>query len=299
MSLPRYADLPGGDVRGLFGVDDALGSLNRLSPGVVVFAASCIRSGSVFSLNAPLDWPSPGLFGRDAPTHQVIEMGPGVWDDRLDGFFPQGSSQWDGFRHAVDLEVGHYNGLEPERAGIDRWAERGIAGRGVLLDVARYLENDGRPLTFGQRDVVSVEDLQNCAAAQAVELREGDILLLRTGWTAGYEQASEAERQRLAASNDWSVPGLVPGHDMAAFLWDSGVSAIATDGPTLEAYPIEDEFLHHKLLGRLGIPIGELWWLDALADACRTDGRFDCFLTSAPIYAKGGVGSPANAIAIK
>ena len=63
--------------------------------------------------------------------------------------------------------------------------------------------------------------------------------------------------------------------------------------------PIGDAFLHPRLLGRLGIPIGELWWLDELARQCHADGRFTCFITSAPLHVTGGIGSPANALAIR
>lgn len=299
MTWPKYAELPGHDARGVFGENDAIGSLNRLTPAVVQAASASIRSGRTLSLNMPINWPEPGLFGRNAPRHEVVELVPGTFDDSLHGFYPQGSSQWDGFRHTVDLEVGYYNGLEAEQVGVEHWAKRGIAGRGVLLDMPAHLARSGRSMEFDQRVEISVEDVEGCLRAQDVEPRDGDIVLLRTGWIEGYTATSQARREELAATVTWSAPGLSSGHDMAALLWDWGVAAIATDCPTLEAFPIEGEFLHHKLLGRLGIPIGELWALDALADACREDGHYDFFLTSAPIDVTGGVGSPANAIAIK
>jgi hypothetical protein len=43
---------------------------------------------------------------------------------------------------------------------------------------------------------------------------------------------------------------------------------------------------------------GELWDLDALAIACRARGAYDVFLTAEPLDLPGGVGSPANALAI-
>ena len=50
--------------------------------------------------------------------------------------------------------------------------------RGVLLDVAKYKGTD--PLPGGYW--ISLEDLQNTAKAQKVEIQKGDILLVRTGW---------------------------------------------------------------------------------------------------------------------
>ena len=45
--------------------------------------------------------------------------------------------------------------------------------------------------------------------------------------------------------------------------------------------------------------LGELWWLGDLARSCRADGRFEVFFTAAPSHVIGGIGSPANALAIK
>ena len=58
-------------------------------------------------------------------------------------------------------------------------------------------------------------------------------------------------------------------------------------------------FLHRMLIGQFGLAIGELWWLDDLARGCRADGRFEVFLTAAPTHVTGGIGSSANALAIK
>ncbi|MET0735688.1 MAG: cyclase family protein, partial [Microbacterium sp.] len=129
-----------------------------------------------------------------------------------------------------------------------------------------------------------------------VERRSGDILLLRTGWESGYRAADADRRVRATSAR---CPGLGGGEEMLEFLWDWGVGAVASDNPTLECWPIGDAFLHPRLLGRLGIPIGELWWLDELARRSHADGRFTCFLTSAPLNVSGGIGSPANALAIR
>lgn len=91
---------------------------------------------------------------------------------------------------------------------------------------------------------------------------------------------------------------------MAEYLFDHHPAAIASDNPSLERWPppslLEPEgFLHHFLLGRFGIPIGELFVLDALAEDCARDRRHACFFTSAPLNIPGGTGSPPNALAIK
>ena len=66
-----------------------------------------------------------------------------------------------------------------------------------------------------------------------------------------------------------------------------------------ELHDLEQRFMHFQLLPRLGMPIGELFDLDALADACAADGRYDFMFTSAPLRLRNGVASPPNALAIR
>jgi hypothetical protein len=58
-------------------------------------------------------------------------------------------------------------------------------------------------------------------------------------------------------------------------------------------------YLHRILIGQFGLSLGELWWLADLADDCAADGRYEMFVSSTPMNAPGGIGSPANALAIK
>ena len=58
-------------------------------------------------------------------------------------------------------------------------------------------------------------------------------------------------------------------------------------------------FLHIQLIAHLGMALGELWDLDALAEDCAADGVYECMVMSAPLNLRGGVGSPPNALAIK
>ena len=60
-----------------------------------------------------------------------------------------------------------------------------------------------------------------------------------------------------------------------------------------------DVFLHFRILGLLGMPIGEMWDLEALGEDCASDGVYEFLLTSAPLNLLNGVGSPANALAVK
>ncbi|MFE5402916.1 hypothetical protein ACFQ9Z_16455 [Streptomyces sp. NPDC056580] len=63
--------------------------------------------------------------------------------------------------------------------------------------------------------------------------------------------------------------------------------------------PEGDGMMHQELIARLGLPLGELWNLHALAVDCRTTGRWDSLLTVKPLNLTGGVGSPANVTALR
>jgi kynurenine formamidase len=290
-------------------LDPALGSLALLTPERVAAAATLVTAGKRFPLDLMLDEPSPPMFGREPFRHDLFAYGiPNVFDDKLDNFYPQASTQWDGFGH-----FGHANGFFGGRTGddimsralgVEAWAKAGIAGRGVLLDVARHLGIPGdEPFT------VTPEHLAATADAQGVTLEQGDVLCVRVGWLAHYRALDPAGREAIAAASrgeydKFLMPGVGPGVEVAEFLWDHGVAAIAVDNPAVEAigtqgFSGESESVHTAVLALLGIPLGEFFDLDALADDCAADGRYEFLFTSKPLGIPGGVGSPPNAMALK
>jgi kynurenine formamidase len=310
--LPVRAGAPAGAAWGVFGDDDEVGTINLLTPERVVAASSSIRSGKVFALNLPINIPDPPLFTRGKHKHTVIPY-PGaeafVLDDYLDNFYPQASSQWDALAHVKHAIHGAYNGIPDNqmtgrggtRLGIDNLARRGIAGRGVLADVALYYDRIGKSINFTKAESIPLADVQNTLEDQGVALRTGDILLIRIGWTKFYLSASAEIKAELA--KETVVPGIEGSERTARWLWDNHLAAVASDSPALEALPKpageEMEFLHFHMLAFFGMPIGEMWNLEGLAEDCADDGRYDFFLTSAPLNIPGGVGSPPNALAIK
>ena len=58
-------------------------------------------------------------------------------------------------------------------------------------------------------------------------------------------------------------------------------------------------FQHRRLIALQGMPIGEMWDVDELAQACVGDGTYECMLVSIPLNLPDGVGSPANAYEVK
>jgi len=318
-ALPRYDQLPVVEgmpphsAWGLWGEDDEVGAINLLTQDRVKDGIACARQGKVFPLNWELEMPNPSFYGRGPLVHTVTGGGDGH-DDHLDSFYPQQSSQWDALCHVGHSDYGYYNGRSPSdftgkpgaKNGVEHWARRGIVGRGILLDAARHFEAAGKPLAPNETHELSPAELLEIAQAQGVEIRQGDIVLLRTGWMAWYESRSQHERDEIAelasGQKNFHVPGFASGQEMARFFWDTHIAAAATDSSTFEAWPhafTPGEYLHMDVLALLGIPIGELWFLDALAADCASDGIYEFLLTSAPLNVVGGVGSPPNALAIK
>jgi kynurenine formamidase len=303
--LPELPELGLKHAWDIYGRDDELGSLNLLTPERVRDAAGLVQTGEAIGLGLPVTEPDPPLWGREPVRHTIFRADRNTVDDRLDSFFPQGSSQWDGLRHVQCREYGFYGGWLDEpapgagRLGIEHWAARGIVGRGVLLDVSRFLAGAGSPLGALEPTPVSAESLVRCAEAQEVEIRVGDILCIRFGWTEAYRGLSRDERETYSTGTRFA--GLAAGEDTARFLWNTHVAAVACDNPAVEVAPGDPQegSLHRRLLPLLGLALGELFDFEHLAERCAADGRYDFLFVAAPLNVPGGVGSPANAMALR
>jgi len=310
--LPDYdelrsrTDAPGGTAWKVFGADDEIGTLNLLDQARALAGAAEVRTGDVFSLNWRVDLPSPNPW-RPAPQRTHIAFGNSR-DDFLAPFYLQYSSQWDGLRH-IAIDEGFYNGVpasvvdDPSstRLGVQLWAERGIVGRGVLLDVARMQAEAGDPIDPATQYRITPAVLDETVRAQGLRIERGDILLVRTGWVGWY--ASLPESRRAEAFHATSPqPGLDPTEEVAAWLWDQHLAAVAADNLAVECTPLNmtpGNFLHYRLIPGFGMALGELFWLDDLAAACAQDRRWSFLFTSAPLNVPGGVGSPPNALAVR
>lgn len=310
MIRPAYRDLPNGRAWEL--LDPRLGSLALLTPDRVAAAALLVRTGRRFALDLPLDQPDPPFFGREPMRHEVFPLMDHVLDDRLDNFYPQGSTQWDGFGHYAHSHDGYFMGRSAETVqgdapGIEAWAESGIAGRGVLLDIARQVDIAG-----DSSFTITTDLLDATAAAQGVALEVGDVLCVRTGWLQWYRSIGRDARVALAESSrtyeGLRIPGVGPGPAVAEWCWDHGVAAIAADNPTVEPFPPSagvsgefgmDDMVHVRVMTELGIPLGEFFDFDALAEDCAGDGVYEFLFTSKPLGIPGGIGSPPNAMALK
>lgn len=321
MELPTYTELgqrrdaPAWSSWGLFGADDERGMANLAGTTEVVAAAGLVRRGVTFDLDYPLDeFDPPVAKHRETYEHHLTSTHSEQRDDYVDRFWLQSSSQIDGLRHRRHFRHGFYNGVPDEAVargtptlGVQRWAETPVAGRGLLVDLERYRASQGRPIDHEVGERLPVSLLDDVLAWQGAQSRPGDVLLLRTGWTAWY-LGLPAERQTVVRSSRcWT--GLEADRDTLAWLWDHRVALAASDTMAVEALPAsgnaefggphEPGMIHQDLLALLGLPLGELWNLENLAADSATHGAYDCLVVVSPLHLTGGVGSPANAVALR
>ncbi len=308
--LPVREGLPAESTWGVFGDQDGIGCLNFLTPERIVEAAKLVQNGKVFRLDAKLGFATPPLFGRASMSRTVVPLGPVANDDVIERFNTQEGSQWDGLGHVGHPALGRfYNNTTVEeireqgnpKLGIHRWANK-VVGRGLLIDAYGWRKKNGRATAPLTKDVYTVSELEACLKAQNVTLQPGAILLVRMGWMEAYAAATAEEKAALAPFDKIQAAGIEASREMVQWLWDHQVAAIGTDCPGVEALPMnlgDPNLLHYRALPLLGLPLGELFVLDPLAEDCARDGRYEFMVVSAPLNVDGGIASPPNAVAIK
>ncbi|RKU42089.1 hypothetical protein DL546_005528 [Coniochaeta pulveracea] len=319
--LPLQKDAPMYSAWGLYGAKDELGTLNRLTDERVAAAAKEeIKTGVRISLNWPLNAQSNGSFFARRLFHQdLFPKPPRTVNDDVWTFNTQVSSQWDGLRHfGYQKEKVFYNGVTQDQIhghdadgkrttinGIQAWADKGIVGRGVLVDFHSWRlkqvekgRSEYEAFEAFATTPISLGDLQACLRDQGTEVRFGDILLIRSGWMVAKGEKSEEELKELQKEPPHRFCGVEQSEEMLRWIWEN-FSAVAGDQPSFECWPTQKEWhLHEVLLAGWGCPIGELFWLEKLAEECERQKRWDFFVTSEVCNVPGGVASPPNILAI-
>lgn len=300
---------------GRWGADDQLGALNYVGPEQVKHAAGLVTDGKVISLSLPYDRhgpqigggrSNPQLFmtmtGSDAVTGRQDRIGRDRRDAKGFAFADdyivmpnQCGTQWDAFAHVFHNGKMYNNrdASEVDSRGAHRNAIQNFTGkivmRGVLLDIPKLTDREA----MDPGEAVTSAMLDDACAAQGVQIRSGDAVLVRTGHLG-------------VRRNDWKdfCGGASPGLSLhtAPWLYDHEVSAIVTDTWGMEVLPNEiDVFqpLHIVALTYMGIPIGEIFDLEALSADCARDGRYEFMFSASPLPITGAVGSALSALAIK
>ena len=321
---------------GEFGPDDEVGRLNLITPEKVLQGIAEVREGRTFCLSLPLDYPGGNVLhsARHPPKRRATATANGVqrYLLRLSGDNPdltdvvcddqvrlhtQYSTQWDSLAHIGSefdadgdgvAETVFYNGwrggehivmgadhaTEAKRLGIEKMAERCVQGRAVLIDLHALVGDAKADIGF--------DGLEDAMQTQGAVVETGDMVCFHTGFG---RKIMEMNCQPDAHTLNHACAAL-DGRDPRLQQWviDSGVAALISDNVAVERYPNKSGSgrrplvpLHELCLFKLGIPLGELWWLSDLADYMRGAGRTRFLLTAPPLRLPGAVGSPVTPVA--
>lgn len=136
---------------------------------------------------------------------------------------------------------------------------------------------------------IPLSQLQQLIQERHIAFRPGDILFVRSGFTAAYDALTEAEQMALPERPKAEFAGVESSEAMLRFLWENQFAAVAGDAPAFERSPpvgphADDRFvLHEWLLAGWGMPIGEMFDLEKLSEVCRELERYNFFLSSVPL----------------
>jgi kynurenine formamidase len=146
---------------------------------------------------------------------------------------------------------------------------------------------------------ISRKDIEGALKAQKAKVKEGDIVLVRTGVVPSFYELEDP----IAKMQYIQAPQAGIDVDVVNWIAETKITGIAADNIALEVLPNpvpEKTFaVHGALIKDLGVYIGEIWWLEDIAEACAADGKCEFFLAAQPLNIPGAVGSPLNPIAIK
>ena len=287
---------------GRWGGDDERGTLNHLTPARARAAAALVTRGETVSLSR--DFPvSPGPENPWPAQHHMVIAGDDPCIPQVPGlevstdyigiaFHGMASSHLDALCHVFQGGKMYNDRAASEvkstgaRANTVMTLKDGVAGRGVLLDVPRVLGCDFVDPAHG----ITVEELERTEQAQGLAVGAGDIVLVRTG--------RDVRRQSL---DDQKVAGLSPlvarwlHQREAAMLGGDGVHDPIPSGAVVPDWPMP---IHMIGLVFMGLHLLDNLDLEAVAQTCARENRWEFLLTLAPLRIQGGTGSPLNPIAM-
>ena len=187
-----------------------------------------------------------------------------------------------------------FSGVAAQALGIEKMAETGVQGRGVMIDLRAHL-GDGRTL-------VGYDTLMRVMDKDKVGVEAGDMVCLHTGFGQRIlEMGANTDVESLH-----HLCAVLDGRDANLLKWitDSKLSTLIADNYAVEAYPAKPATgpraalpLHEHCLFKLGVHLGEIWHLTPLAEWLREAGRNRFLLTAPPLRLPGAVGSPATPVA--
>ena len=300
---------------GKWGPDDEVGSLNYLGPEQVLAAVGLVTSGKTFTLQRLIGDPKgdPVWPGR-TPAERTQILDESNWDEGAGGpaypgglhyaddkinAFLQGSTQYDALGH-VWFDGKIWNGYDARttigglaKASVEPIAQRGIVGRAVLLDMARFRGKDN----LAAAETFTHEDLLACATAQGITIEKRDILIIRTNFLKLFFELGDAFYEGFCE------PGLVYSPELVQWFQDMEIPNLVTDTIANEVTTDPNNgvalVLHNALMRNLGVTLTEIADLELLAEDCAADKQYAFLYVAAPLKVAKGSGSPVNPVVIK
>jgi len=280
---------------GRFGPHDQLGTLNLITPEKRAAAARLVRSGRTVSTGRPLPT-EPSIENPTPVAHHMIGTVTEGWGADYFAIASHGfaTSHIDALCH-IFHEGKLYNGYPSERVTAHGALElgihelrNGVVSRGVLLDIPRvrgvkYLEA-GEP--------IFPDDLERAEQDAHLRVESGDLLLVRTGRWALHQVRGPWDPRVSSAGLDASC---------LPWLHARGVALLGCDGVS-DVLPSRVEGvrlpIHTVAIVALGLHLVDNLDLEALAEACVSENRWEFLLTLAPLVLARGTASPVNPIAL-
>lgn len=185
-----------------------------------------------------------------------------------------------------------YGGLEPKQGygeGISQLSVDTIAPmlrRGLLLDVTGHERMDALPVDY----LVTPERLDAIASSEGVEIRKGDVVLLRTGWAKFWNNP----KRYVTGGRGAQAAGPGPEEPGARWFSSRGVFAVGSDTIAFERVPSPNMAVHVHLLVEHGVHIIEALNLEELA----RERVYEFLFVAAPLKIRGGTGSPIRPLAV-
>ena len=282
-----------------FGPTDQIGATNRITPAVTKAAASEILEGKVIALSNLLEDGVP-LFGtrfsKTILTATSLIPGAEFGENKLtymeDTYLSQShvGTHLDGLGH-IGVKDCYYNQTPMGkfvtqhkllRLGLENL--KSFQTRGVIIDMVKVHEQAGklksnpacRKPCLDKGTVISAADLQAGLKMYNVTLREGDAVLIHTGWEDLYLQYPK--QNALYASGEAGI-----GIEAAKWLESQKIVVVGMDNWAVEVIPSEDPksaFPVHKfLLTDNGIHIIENARTDLIAEEAARTGRATFFFS--------------------
>jgi len=190
---------------------------------------------------------------------------------------------------------GGFPAAPARRLGIEHMAATGVQGRGVLIDIEAHFGREKRKINYKQlRDIMEADN---------IKVEAGDIVLFHTGFAQMLVEMNGDPDLHILEHACADLDGRDP--TLLQWISDAQISVIAADNHAVEVYPAEkldqDRYpvlpLHELCLFKLGIHLGELWYLTPLAQWLRAHQRSRFLLTAPPLRLTGAVASPVTPVA--